>query len=129
MIVQALAPKVKLILVDDDLDLLYLMSVKLKREGFAVNVSHNGDKLAELIQAEHPEAVLLDIQMKGINGGDICKKLKADNETRQIYVALISSVDNIKEIAFSCGADSYFPKPVDIHLLAENIKTVLHKNL
>jgi DNA-binding response OmpR family regulator len=115
--------KVKLILVDDDLDLLCLMSLKLEREGFAVNVSHNGDKLAEIIEAAQPDAVLLDIQMKGINGGDICKKLKADDETRQLYVALVSSTQDIKEIAFSCGADSYFPKPVDIHLLAEKIKS------
>lgn len=117
--------KVRLVLVDDDLDLIHLMSIRLKREGFEVIVSHNGINLEEIIKIEHPEVILLDIQMQGIHGDDICKDLKSKNETRAIHVILISSKYDIKEIADKCGADSYYSKPVNFSRLANEIKNFM----
>ena len=117
----------KLILVDDDPDLLQLMSIRLRKEGFAVNVSQNGANLEEMVRREHPDVILLDIQMQGITGNDICKKLKAKEETKDIYVILISSKHDIHQIASDSGADNYFPKPVDFKSLIDEIKGIAGK--
>ncbi len=119
--------KARLVLVDDDLDLLQLMKIRLTREGFVVNLSHNGAYLPEIIKAENPDVILLDIQMQGINRDQICKQLKAKNDKKGIYVILISSKHDIRDIAVKCGANNSYSNPVDFLLLSEKIKNVVHR--
>ncbi len=121
----AIAKKPSILLIDDDEDLLKLMSKKLTKEGCAVNISQNGEKVSEIIEAQQPDCILLDIHMDGVNGSDICKRLKSQEHTRNIPVLLLSANHNIEKIAAICGADGHIEKPLNISLFAQKIKDVL----
>ncbi|MEO5943903.1 MAG: response regulator [Ferruginibacter sp.] len=106
--------KLKIILVDDDKDYLFLFSSKLSNAGYEVKISHNGINLDKIISSEHPDMILLDLHMDNINGEDICKALKSKQETADIPVMILSSNNDIKNVATDCGADAYFEKPLEI---------------
>ena len=126
---QSTTKKPIILLIDDDKDLLALMKIKLVKEGCVVNISQNGAKMNELIAAESPDCILLDIHMIGVNGSDICKKLKSEEPTSNIPILLLSANHNIEKIAVICGADGYISKPLDISLFVEKIKNVLKLKL
>ena len=119
--------KPSVLLADDDEDLLLLMKMKMKAEGFSVQVSYNGDHIYEMVESYHPDIILLDITMRGINGGDICKHLKTDKKTRDIPVVLFSANDNIKTIAKECGANDCLDKPFNNLLMKKKLLDVLGK--
>lgn len=104
-----------ILVVDDDPDLLEILNVKLQAEGFTPVLSLNGEHVREIITQQRPDLVLLDLHMKGVHGGDICKEIKVNAETASIPVVIFSSNNNIREIAESCGADAFIPKPFDYH--------------
>ena len=97
-------------LVDDDEDWLMLMQICLKREGFDISVSVNGDDIWQKIEASHPEVILLDIQMNGANGQTFCRLIKKNPSTNHIIVLMYSSSRDIETIAETCGADGYIQK-------------------
>jgi DNA-binding response OmpR family regulator len=107
--------------VDDDQDLLALMRSSLKRKGFHVDISVNGEDLYQLIKMHYPDVILLDIQMDGVNGGDLCKKLKQDPATSHIPIIMLSANTNLAEVTKSCGADDYLPKPFNIDEMERHI--------
>lgn len=126
---QSLTKKPVILLIDDDKDLLELMKRKLIKEGCVVNISQNGAKINEIIADQTPDCILLDIHMIGVNGSDICKKLKSEDRTSNIPILLLSANHNIEKIAVICGADGYISKPMDISLFVEKIKSALKLKL
>ncbi|MBC7629353.1 two-component system response regulator [Ferruginibacter sp.] len=126
---QSLTKKPVILLIDDDKDLLELMKRKLIKEGCVVNISQNGAKINEIIADQTPDCILLDIHMIGVNGSDICKKLKSEDQTSNIPILLLSANHNIEKIAVICGADGYISKPMDISLFVEKIKSALKLKL
>jgi len=114
--------KKKIVLVaDDDIDLLQLVKMQLQRAGFAVQLSLNGMGIVKMAIDDHPDVILLDITMDGISGGDICKKLKMQDETAAIPVIMISANDNIEYIAHNCGANDFVRKPFNLQTIREKI--------
>jgi DNA-binding response OmpR family regulator len=114
--------KKKIVLVaDDDIDLLQLVKMQLQRAGFAVQLSLNGMEIVKMAIDDHPDVILLDITMDGISGGDICKKLKTQDETAAIPVIMISANDNIEYIAHNCGANDFVRKPFNLQTIREKI--------
>jgi DNA-binding response OmpR family regulator len=112
----------KIVLVaDDDFDLLQLVKMQLQQAGFSVQLSLNGKGIVHMAEQEHPDIILLDITMDGISGGDICKKLKANNGTAAIPVIMISANDDIEYVAQHCGANSYVRKPFNLQVIREAI--------
>jgi CheY-like chemotaxis protein len=101
------------LIVDDEKDLLTLMQYKLRSEGFQVQISKNAENVLDIITQTHPDIILLDIHMKGVDGGTICKLLKDNESTSQIPILMFSANMNIDSIAKDCGADGYITKPFD----------------
>lgn len=100
-----------ILVADDDEDLLTLMKWKMKAEGFGVQIFPNAEKIFDMIETDPPDIILLDIAMRGVNGGDICKQLKSREKTKHIPVIMLSANLNIEKIARECGADDYIAKP------------------
>jgi len=107
--------------VDDDQDLLTLIRSSLKRKGFHVDISVNGEDLNQLIKKHYPDVIILDIQMEGINGGDICKKLKEDPATSHIPIIMLSANTNLAEVTRDCGADDCLSKPFNVEEMERHI--------
>src|SRR5687767_9216880 len=102
-----------ILVADDEEDLLTLINTTLCSEGFKVFISPNGKNIRRLIDENHPDIILLDIRMRGVNGDDICKMLKSSDETKHIPIILFSANHDIERIVEECGADDCLLKPFD----------------
>ena len=118
----------KIILIDDDSNILTSVSVALKAEGWIVN-SYN-DSVQGLIELQRntPDIVILDIKMPKLDGMEVLKKLRETNDVPVIF--LTSKDDEIDEaIGLRMGADDYITKPFSQKLLIERIRAVLRRSL
>lgn len=123
----SLAPKGDILIVDDTLDNLRLLSAMLTDQGYDVRSVTNGSTALMGIRAQPPDLVLLDINMPGMNGYEVCQRLKADPHTCQIPVIFISALNEVfdKVKAFSVGGVDYISKPFQVEEVFARIENQL----
>ncbi|HKB71121.1 MAG TPA: response regulator [Thermoanaerobaculia bacterium] len=115
----------KTILIADDLPAhLDLLEVILQRADCRLVRAEDGIAALRLAREEKPDLVYLDIEMPGMNGGEVCRLLKADPERRRVPVVLVSSHGR-REFAMKCGADQFLGKPVDEPTLLGTLEAFL----
>ena len=119
--------KPRVLVVDDDEDLLRLMQIKLKKEGFEVRISPNGENIFDVVESDMPDAVLLDLTMRGVEGAAICRQLKSNEKTQHIRVIVFSANHNISQITKECGADDYIAKPFNKVMVRETVAALLKR--
>lgn len=112
---------IKVLVVDDDEDLLFLLKHQLTALGYKVELCHEGIDCLEKMLLHHPQFVLLDITMYGVSGEALCHQIKTDNRFSDTKVLLMSGNHDIKRIAASCRADGYIPKPVDLSVITSRL--------
>ena len=105
--------KHKILVVDDDMDILSVMTISLKDKGYDVEGTLNGDEA--LVRAEKfmPDLIIMDIYLSGTNGKDICKKLKETEKTSAIPIILISASTQLRNTVRECGANGFINKPFE----------------
>jgi DNA-binding response OmpR family regulator len=109
-------PQADILLVDDTPANLNVLSTILAQQGYKVRPANNGEVALVVAQRAAPDLILLDIQMPGMNGFEVCKRLKAIDQTRDIPVIFISALDEVldKVEAFEVGGVDYITKPFQI---------------
>ena len=112
----------KVLVVDDEEDVLVLLSTMLANYGFEVETTTLPDKIYKSILMFEPEAILLDINLGNISGVEVCKGLKSHNRTKHIPIILVSGDPEIKDKCAECNADNCIGKPVDFDKLVKLIK-------
>ncbi len=124
---QAGAPKGNVLIVDDTPANLRLLSQMLAEQGHQVRPVPDGALALAAVQAESPDLILLDIRMPGMNGYEVCERLKANARTRDIPVIFISAVDAIQDKvrAFTVGGADYVTKPFKIEEVLARVETHL----
>ena len=107
-------PSVTVMIVDDDPDNLNVLEDALSRAGYRVSVFPCGELALAAAQAEPPDLVLLDIWMPGMDGYEVCRRLKATDVLRPIPILFISALSSAGDIAkgFDCGGVDYIAKPI-----------------
>jgi two-component system response regulator VicR len=112
----------RILIIDDDPDILEILDIIFKQEGYEVVLSETGHE-AEDIAGVNPDLVLLDIRITGSgrNGADICAKIKSRRETQDLPVIMVSSEENLEEICARCKANGYIRKPFEISALITKI--------
>ena len=115
----------KVLAVDDDRRVRSLLKKFLRREGFEVVLASNGKKAIKLAKKENPQVILLDIKMPGMDGIEVCKRLKAEGNTRFIPIIVITAYSDKKTEAVEAGADGFVSKPLDLPELAIRLKSIL----
>lgn len=121
--------KSKILAVDDERDILELISYNLNKEGFRVSVSTDGEEALRLIKQEKFDLILLDLMLPGIQGMELCKILKASGDTASIPVIMLTAkADEFdKVLGLEMGADDYITKPFSPRELIARIKAVLRR--
>ncbi len=116
-----------IIIVEDEIDIAETVAYNLEREGYKTLVSHRGDEGLNLIRNEHPDLVILDLMLPGMDGLSICQQLKSDNETKSIPIIMLSakSEDSDIVIGLGLGADDYVGKPFSQRELVARVKVAL----
>ena len=116
-------------IVDDEEDIVELVSHHLKREGFKVKEFHNGRDFLSYIESVQPDLAVLDIMLPGIDGLEICRILKNKNATRSIPIIMLTAKASEADIVvgLELGADDYIVKPFSPRELVARVKTVLRR--
>ena len=120
----------KILVVDDEPEIVVLTKIMLEKEGHKVLVAKNSDECFKKLKEEKPDLILLDIMMPGDDGWDACKKIKEDKETRDIPVAMFtvrSSEDSVEKSLEYANADAHINKPFDRLELLEIVRDMLEK--
>lgn len=119
----------RILICDDDADLVGLVTARLRSEGYEVISTKNGSDVLKLAEERRPDLVLLDALVPGLHGFEVCKALKSRPETRAIPVFLMTAVytkSRYKQEAISqLGAQEYLLKPIDIDELVSRVKKFL----
>ncbi len=119
--------KPKITIVDDDRDTRELLAAALEDEGFAVTMAANGLRLIASLQLHRPHAILLDVNMSWIDGFELCRAVKKNEQFRDIPVIFISgrSEPEDKRHGMEVGAADYFVKPLDMDKLVNRIRELV----
>jgi signal transduction histidine kinase len=120
-------PTNNILIVDDTLPNLRLLSKMLRKQGYKVRGAPNGTMALSAAQLAPPDLILLDIHMPDINGYEVCQRLKANEETRDIPIIFISALSEVldKVKAFSVGGVDYITKPFQVEEVLVRVKTHL----
>ena len=120
----------KVVVVDDEPDILNLTKLVLEKRGYQVICTSSGDEALRKIETEMPDVVLLDVVMPGKSGLEVCKTLKADPKMKLIPVVMFTVLgrDIDRKMILDCGADSHFTKPFTPDALAKEISEQIAKN-
>jgi DNA-binding response OmpR family regulator len=113
------------LVVDDDRNIREVLHNYFTLKGYEVLLAANGEQALKLAQCEIPKAILLDINMPGIDGMEICRRLRADEKTRLIPIVLITAYGATKAEASDAGADDIIYKPFDMRDLSIRLKSVI----
>lgn len=99
-------------IVDDDQMNRELMETVVKRAGYAVVHANSGTQALRMVDAQHPDLILLDVRLGELSGYDVCAQLKSSPATRSIPILLLTAADNEEDRlnAMRVGADGFFPK-------------------
>ncbi len=117
----------KVLVADDDDDILRLLSQRLTHRGYQVITARNGDEALDLVFRELPDAAVFDGIMPGIQGHEICARMRAEAKTAEIPVVLLTAkaADADAREASDAGVDAYILKPFRIEDLDEALKELL----
>ena len=121
--------KHKILIVDDDRDILEFLSYNLKKEGFEVFKAENGKIGLEVAIKEIPDLILLDVMMPEMDGIETCYQIKEKPELKNVIVAFLTARnEDYSEISgLEAGADDYISKPVRPRVLISRIKALLRR--
>jgi two-component system alkaline phosphatase synthesis response regulator PhoP len=121
----------QIVIVEDEPDILEVISYNLKREGFDVETSMDGIQGFRLIQDISPDLVLLDIMLPGLDGLEICRRLRADpsNANTSIIIVSAKGEENDVVLGLGLGADDYIAKPFSPRELLARVKAVLRRRV
>lgn len=111
--------KPKVIVVDDDRETREVLALALSMEGFDVSHVANGLRLISTLHVDKPDAILLDVNMSWIDGFELCKAVRKNEEFRHIPVVFVSARTSPADVqrGLDCGAEAYFTKPIDLERL------------
>ena len=113
----------KVLLVDDDIDLLDVTAYALRREGFNVIVATDGIQAIQRWEIDQPDLVVSDVNMPRMNGLELCRRLRSNSTTPVILLTALNSEERIIQ-GFEAGADDYVTKPFSPRQLAMRIRAV-----
>ena len=120
-------PLFKILVVDDDTDLLFLGSSLLQHKGFDVCSLANAEDVFEVVRAFKPDLILLDIKLGNYDGRHICSQLKNNSETKDIKIILYSAFPETQYDYQEYGANDFLLKPYEIDHLVERINNLLNR--
>lgn len=123
-------PHNRVLVVDDETDILELVEYHLIREGYSVQLVETGESALEAIAERPPDLVVLDLMLPGLDGMEVCRRLKTNAETRSIPVMMLTAKGEDSDIVsgLEVGADDYLSKPFSPRVLTARVRALLRRN-
>lgn len=119
----------RVLIVDDEPDILEFISYNLKKEGYEVYVNNNGRDAIQTAKRVHPHLILLDVMMPDLDGIETCRIIREDNSLKDTIIAFLTARnEDYSQIAgFDAGADDYINKPIKPRVLTSRLQALLRR--
>lgn len=120
----------KILIIEDEKDIVRMLEYNLKKEGYATVSIRKGDGAADLAAKERPDLILLDLMLPGVDGLEVCRSIKQNENTSRIPVIVVSakSKETDKIVGLELGADDYITKPFSPRELIARVKALLRRS-
>ncbi len=120
-----------ILVIEDDLDIRELISFNLANEGHQVFEANDGEVGIDKARNNNPDLILLDLMLPGIQGLDVCRIIKSDQETKEIPIIMVTALGQEEDIVkgLETGADDYITKPFSIKVLIARVNSVLKRSI
>lgn len=121
---------IKILLVDDDLDILEFIRYNLLKEGYQVFVANNGKEAVKKAKSISPELIIMDVMMPEMDGIEACQEIRLIPELKQVVIAFLTArnEDYSQVAGFEAGADDYIQKPIKPKILISKVKSLLRRS-
>ena len=121
--------KPKILVIEDEPDILEVVQYNLEREGYKVVPCRNGEQGLSRIRTDNPDLVVLDLMLPGMDGVEVCRQVKSDPVTRAIPIVMVTAKGEESDIVLGLGigADDYITKPFSPRELVARVKVVLRR--
>lgn len=121
----------RILVVEDDLELVELLKFNLSKAGFQVGVATDGAKALQQVRTHAPDLVLLDVMLPELDGLAVCEILRRDTATKSLPVIILTAISSqLGRVAgLGAGANDYITKPFCVKDLVERIQAVLHPEI
>ncbi len=120
----------KILIVDDERDIVDLLSYNLKQEGFEVAIAYTGEEALEAVRTQNPGLMILDLMLPGIGGLEVCKAVRKSPQSASLPIIMLTAkgdeVDKI--VGLEIGADDYVTKPFSVRELISRVRAVLRRS-
>src|SRR2546430_6024540 len=116
----------RILLIEDEHALTDVLSYNLEREGYEVQVAHDGQEGLRKAQMQLPDVILLDLMLPGLDGLEVCRELRAGERTRHVPILMLTAKaeETDQVVGFSIGADDYVTKPFSVKVLLQRIRAL-----
>lgn len=122
-------PLQKVLVIDDEENIIEFVKLGLRYEGFQVESAPDGEQGITLAQRINPELIILDVMMPGIDGIEVCQRLRENPTTRDIPILMLTAKDAVQDRIYGldAGADDYLTKPFDFDELLARMRAILRR--
>lgn len=119
----------KILVVDDEKDIVDLITYNLEKEGFTTMRAYDGEDALEVVKSQKPDLVVLDLMLPGVRGLEVCRFIRRNRETETLPIIMLTAkgdhVDRI--VGFELGADDYITKPFNVRELIARVRAVIRR--
>jgi two-component system phosphate regulon response regulator PhoB len=121
--------KASVLVIDDEEDIRELIRYNLLKEGYRVECAVSGEEALEILQSFRPDMIILDLMLPGIDGLEVCRRLKADSELGKIPIIMVTALGDEPDVVsgLELGADDYVSKPFSPKVLLARVKSVFRR--
>ena len=121
--------KVRILLVDDEEDILEFLSYNLIKEGYKIKTASNGKSALKILEKFNPDLIILDVMMPEMDGIEVCESIRKNEKNDDVLILFLTArSEDYSELAgFSAGADDYITKPIKPRLLVSRVNAILKR--
>jgi two-component system alkaline phosphatase synthesis response regulator PhoP len=121
--------KKHILVVEDEEDILALIHYNLTREGFRATCATSGEEALKIIRQDPPDLIILDLMLPGMDGLEVCRRLKSENQGKELAVIMVTAKGEEADVVtgLELGADDYVTKPFSPRILIARVRTVLRR--
>jgi two-component system alkaline phosphatase synthesis response regulator PhoP len=117
----------KILIIEDNPGIQMSLMDELESEGYKVFTSGNGNEGLKLAKEKNPDLIILDIMLPGMDGYEVCKKIRSEGNTTPVIMLTVKDKEIDKVLGLELGADDYVTKPFSVRELSARVKTIFRR--